>query len=44
MAALKRKQQVVEMKRGREQQIEDMRKAQALEMARDEKECREVRD
>ncbi|GJQ82707.1 hypothetical protein Trydic_g19718 [Trypoxylus dichotomus] len=41
-AAIRRKQQEEEMKRGRERQIDDLRRAQALEMARDEEEFRQV--
>lgn len=41
-AAAKRKQQLEEMKRGRQLQIEDLRKAQALEIERDEQEFHQV--
>lgn len=40
--ARKKKQQQLEMQIGRQQQIEDLRKAQALELARDEQEFYQV--
>lgn len=41
-AAKKRKEQLEEMRLGRERQIEDLRKAQAMEIERDEKEFHQV--
>lgn len=40
--AKKRKQQQLDMKLGREKQIEDLRKAAAIELARDEQEFYQV--
>lgn len=40
--AKKKKQQQLEMQMGRQKQIEDLRKAQALELAKDEQEFYQV--